>query len=313
MITTLSPSTFPDTVAQIQQFALREFDREIIQKTLYYHNYTHIENVQRRARLIFQHLLPFETIDAKTAMRSQLILDLCSIAHDMVQLFLPQTQTHSSRKRESGMSELTTIRKLLIHIQRLNHQLEAQGHLDAVFSLDEMNQIRDAIEGTICAYSVEEQAIYQPRLYNPDRPPSLIALALALADIGALGMDGIQMYNEEGSLVFLEENPDIIPFLQNRAIDTLQRDDPELCENFRQRLLKRARFQVYFARSRLARTPCEIQGLPTEGITTLLDRAFPYLNQKIIEEVEQTTPTDDTTSLPQLLHFFQLEYLVDQP
>ena len=112
-------------------------------------------------------------------------------------------------------------------------------------------------------------------------------------------------------LLFLEENPDIIPFLQAQKIEQLSTEQPELAKNLRQRLLKRARWQISFARSRLARTCQELIGFPDEVIATLVTEAFPYLNTDTLRMVEKATPTNSSTSLQQLLHFFQLDnYLI---
>ena len=118
-----------------------------------------------------------------------------------------------------------------------------------MFTESDISVIQDAIEATICIYDPSEQGIYQPALYDQTRNLSIVACIIALADIGSLGMDGIAAYNQEGSLLFLEENPDVIPVILNQTTATLAVDNPELYENIRQRLLKRARFQVNFAKS----------------------------------------------------------------
>ncbi len=56
--------------------------------------------------------------------------------------------------------------------------------------------------------------------------------------------------HREGGLLFLEENPDIIPPISNDGIAALRAARPDLHEDVRQRLLQRARFQVSFARPR---------------------------------------------------------------
>ncbi|HEY9635542.1 MAG TPA: hypothetical protein V6D14_19215 [Coleofasciculaceae cyanobacterium] len=255
----LLPQTFAESVAKVKAFALQEFDRQIAKKQLYYHNREHIQQVQQRSDRIFQAIAPFwENAIGSEVTRMKLLLDLCVVAHDMLQVFVPQTPSHAPRRREGGVSEFATIDKLLRYIQALNKRMQQQGVDAAQFTASNVFLIREAIEGTICSYDPADQAIYQPILYNANRTPSVVTRILALADIGSLGMDGIAAYNWEGSLLFLEENPDIIPFLSHPAINKLRISNPNLHENLRQRLLRRARFQVNFARSRFARTPREM-------------------------------------------------------
>ena len=314
------PTSIAESVAQIKTFALQEFDREIAQKQLYYHTREHVNNVQRRANQIFQAVCPYweaapdEGQPTLDILRMKLLLDLCAAAHDMVQVFVVQTQAHTSRKRERGVSETATIERLLKYINELNQQLRKHDPASpARLTEQDMTIIRDAIAATICAYDATEQAIYQPELYNPNKSLSPVARILALADIGALGIDGVKVYQQEGSLLFLEENLDLIPLLLDGTIHSLGSDNSELYQNVQQRLLSRCRFQVHFAKSRVARLECEIAGFPENAISTLTHKVFKYSNQTTIQEIEATTPTDDFTTLEVLLQFFELERYINIP
>lgn len=277
-------------IAHIKAFALEEFDRQIHRHQLYYHTHDHIAQVQRRSRLIFAAIRDDLASDAIEQIER--LLDLCVIAHDMVQVFSPQTQAHSTRQRSTGVSETATIDQLLNYIQ---------SHCSMITEVDQ-TMIRSAIGATICKYDAVEQAIYQPALDQTNL--SIVARILALADLGALGIDGIAMYNREGSLLFLEENLDVIPLLVSGEIRQIETTDPELAENIRQRLLKRSRFQVNFAKSRFARIEHEIAGFPQRAIDKLRCEVFRYLNPETINAIEAMTPTSDRASLQELLEFF---------
>jgi hypothetical protein len=302
------PADFAESIAQIKTLALQKFDREVEQKQLYYHTREHVKNVQRRTHKIFQAIYPDEALDCNVnLLRTKLLLDLCAAAHDMIQTFLPQSQPHATRQREAGVSERATIDELVAYISTLNQRLQAHdAHSSAKVTDDEIEMIRSAITATICAYNPVEQAIYQPELDDTSSMP-IVARILALADIGALGMDGIQAYHQEGSLLFLEENLDLIPLLVEGRLDCLDTDDPALYENLRQRLLKRCRFQVSFAKSRLGRLQGELLGFPEEAIATLMSHVFQYLTPMTIERIETLTPTDEETSLKEMLEFFEFE------
>ncbi|MEG4234600.1 hypothetical protein QUA40_21210 [Microcoleus sp. Pol11C3] len=310
------PITFASAIARLKNLALEEFDREIAQKQLYYHTREHINNVQHRANIIFQAIRPYWETSLKDnaapeyMARMQLLLDICATAHDMLQLFVPETQPHKSRRREMGVSETATIEKLFEYIDILNQE-QGDENLNSLarFSDADLVIIRDAIEATICIYEPSEQAIYQPALYDSSKPLSALAIIIALADIGALGMEGVAAYEREGSLLFLEENPDVIPILLNHK--TLASENPELYENIRQRLLRRARFQISFAKSRLTRYASEIEHLPADAIQILTYEVFQYLNPKTIQEIDSKTPTAEDTPLEVLITFFKLEHYIN--
>jgi hypothetical protein len=300
------PQTFAESLARVEALILADFDREIGQKQLYYHDRAHINAVRRRTGQLLRTLRPFLTdysVDALERLAG--LLELCANAHDAIQIFEPQEHPHATRRRAPGTSEAATLERLIAHIQPLNHALEPSS--PARFTEEDVQVMREAIEATVCVYDPTDQAIYQPSLYPPARPLSLVAHLLALADIGALSIDGVEFYNQEGSLLILEENPDIIPLIVNGDLPTLRASRPDLYENVRQRLLRRARFQVSFARSRLARHPREVARLPAASVPTLTRQVFQYLTPETVRIVEATTPTDDHTSLDVLVEFFQLE------
>ena len=312
------PRTFAEAVTRVKTFALQEFDQEVAQKQLYYHTRDHLSNVQRRADKIFQVVRPYweASLEGDTASdyiaRMKLLLDLCAITHDMIQIFAPQTQAHMPRRRERGVSETATLNRLTDYIKDLNQQLyENDPDSSAIFTDSDLNIIREAIAATTCSFDSSDQAIYQVDLYDPKKKLSFVARIIALADIGSLGIDGVEFYNWEGSLHWLEDNPDIIPLILNRDLPNLGSKNPELYENIRQRLLKRTRFQVNFAKSRFARYTREVEGLPADAIPVLTSEVFKYLNQETIQEIESTTPIDENKTLEELIEFFKLEKYIN--
>ncbi|KAM3116174.1 hypothetical protein [Phormidesmis sp. 146-33] len=288
-----------DCIEAIRAFALGEFDRQIQHHQLYYHTRDHLAQVQRRSQLIFQTISPGLHQSEVEQSQMQRLLDLCVIVHDMVQIFEVQPQ-HTSRQRTAGVSETATIDRLLEYIHA--HHCEQLTELDQAI-------LRSAIAATVCAYDTAEQAIYQPALDQMDLP--IVARILALADLGALGIDGIAMYNQEGSLLFLEENPDVIPLLLDGTIHQLETTDPALAKNIQKRLLKRCHFQINFAKSRVKRIDQELAGFPTAAIAPLRHEVFQHLTPATIQTLESTTPRDNQTSLEELLRFFEFDRYLD--
>ncbi|MCU0553027.1 MAG: hypothetical protein MUC48_27170 [Leptolyngbya sp. Prado105] len=303
------PQTITETIEYLSSIVLKQFNREAIEKQLFYHNEIHIRAVQRRSQQIFAVVAPALSSSLDLS-RTQLLLDFCAIAHDMVQQFDATPEIHTARQRKPGISEMITIEQLIHLIRQLNDQLDQQNSTAKLTDAD-IAVIQQAITATICTYHGQEQAIYQPLLYAGE-PLSIVSRILALADLGTLGMDGIEAYNHEGSLLFLEENPDVVPLLQEKTIQHLESTNPDLAENIRKRLLKRCHFQVNFAKSRLLRLNQELQGLPETTIPVLRTEVFQYLSPSTIVTITTTTPTSPDTPLEVLLQFFQLEqYLSD--
>ena len=301
------PGSFEEAVTMVKNFALLEIQRESEQKQLYYHSCDHAYAVQQRADIIFQAIEPFgQEVTEISLKRIKHLIDICALSHDMVQEFLPHTELHTSRKREPGASEAATISKLINYIASLNIKSNDQIANKILFTDSDLQIIKEAIEATICLYDFEDNSIYQPYLYSTDKKISLPARIIALADIGSLGIEGIEAYFQEGSLIFLEENPDIISIILNEEY----KNQPELSENLRQRLLQRARFQVNFARGRKARFASEVMGLPGGAISVLKHNVFKFLNQDTIKKIESITPTADDTLLEELLEFFDLKKLI---
>ena len=120
----------------------------------------------------------------------------------------------------------------------------------------------------------------------------------------------MEVYNQEGSLIVLEENLDLIPLILDGTIYSLKSNNFELYQNIQKRLLNRCRFQVNFAKSRAVRLEREIADFPA-GAISALHEVFKYLNQTTIAEVEAKTPTNEDTTLEVLLQFFEFEQYIN--
>ncbi len=301
------PNNFEEAVLMIQEFALAEVKTEAENKQLYFHNNAHAQAVKRRAEIIFNAIEPFwDKICQESALldskRAKYLIDVCAATHDMVQEFLPLTSPQTARQRESGVSETATINKLIDYIKQLNQRFFAQNpELPSLFTQADLEIIRKTISATICLFDTNDNSIYQPDLYNSEQQIILSARIIALADIGGLGIDGIPAFFQEGSLILLEENPDVIPLVKEFLVKK------EINEKLRVRLLKRAKFQIGFAKGRYVRLNRELEGLPVEVVSVLKEKVFKYLNEQTIQKIEALTPTADDTSLEKLIEFFELD------
>lgn len=299
---------FTERFEKVVATALEIFEQEVERQKLYYHGLDHVYGVARRARLIFDTSVLFYTSRAQSGIslnRQHRLLYLSAIAHDMLQIFLPQTSPHTPRRRQSGQSEKATFERLLSLIEQVNQSAIYYRSAQPIFTAAEVAVLQEAIEATVCQYDPVDGSIYQPLLYlehRQGRSLSLVAHSIALADIGTLGIEGVEAYRQEGRLLLVEENLDIVAFLEEPSSF-----DSAFRENLRQRLLRRARFELSFARGRLNRLDRELQGLPEEAIEALKAQVFTHLTPETIDILERSVPTDDKTSLDKLLDYFNLK------
>ena len=306
-------SSFAETVQLVESYVREEIVRETNNKQLYYHTLDHALAVQRRAKEIFQKI-QFELSrdeSGKKLERLKSLTSLCGLAHDMVQLFHPSARVNSSRKHISELSERETANKLLRYIQKLNRELATYKiEPSSLFDDRDLQIIQDAIGATICKldplpskgnYSYSSHSIYQPYLYDSQPKISVVGSIIALADLGTLGMEGIEKYIQDGILIFLEDNLDLKELILYGELSNLD------CEMVRLRLLAMARFMVSFAHERYARFELEISGFSPAIRQIFRDRIFVYLNLDNIASIEEIVPTQDNASLPKLIDFFRLD------
>ena len=307
-----NPNSFVETVELVKNYVVDEIRRETKTKQLYYHTVDHSFAVQRRAKHIFQELefVLSQSRSSQELERLKILTDLCGLAHDMVQLFNLLSTVGKPRRHISGQSEIETANKLLQYIQDLNQQLATCPQSNSILFNDRDREIiKDAILATICQvdpqagkakYSFSTFSIYQPYLYNPQPKISVVGSIVALADLGTLGMEGVESYIRDGILIFLEDNLDLKKLILDGDRANLDRMRVKL------RLLAMTRFMVNFAKERYARFELEISSFTPTARQILRGKVFIHLNPESIAEIEKIVPTDDSTSLPALIDFFSL-------
>lgn len=334
------PSSFADTVQLVENYVRREIVQETKNKQLFYHTLDHADAVKRRANLIFAEIRPClaQSFSFEELNRSQLLMNVSAIAHDMVQEFTPPEDLSRPRRHLVGISEAATTVKLIEYIQDLNREL-AKFNLEPsiLFSDQDIVIIEDSIRATICdldpqageaSYSFSSHSIYQPYLYNPETKPSIIGSIIALADLGTLGIDGIEPFIQDGIMIFLEDNPDLLDFIlhhgfepsgtKNNLLINLTNDSLVPAEfnssvlldydSAKTRLTNMNRFMVNLAKERYARLEVEIAGFAPPVRHILKEKIFIYLNTENIKKVVAIIPTDKNTGLSELIDFFYANY-----
>ena len=317
------PSSFSDTVQLVENYVRQEIIREAKDKQLYYHNLDHALAVKRRANYIFQTIKPILSQNKSSAEieRLESLVNLCGLAHDMVQIFEPNTTANNSRKRPVGLSETETANKLLRYIQKLNRELAAcQIDPLIMFGDRDLKIIRDAILATICIgdplagkvdYTFSPHSIYQPYLYNSQPKISIVGSILALADLGALGIDGVENFLQDGILIFWEDNSHLKDLLLDRSSHSgndleCYRDDESSAIACGE-MLATTRFMVNLAYERKARFELEISGFDRQIRQILRDKVFVHFTDENMQQIEARVPTQDDAGWSQLIDFFCLD------
>ncbi|MEL6581770.1 MAG: hypothetical protein AAFQ14_18655 [Cyanobacteria bacterium J06621_12] len=304
------PDSFGEMVELIENYIRGEIIREAAEKQLYYHNIDHALQVKRRAGCIFQAIKPIlaQSYSAHELWRIANLIDICALAHDMVQIF-ELTPVNHPRKRLSNASEIETANKLLRYIKNLDRVL-ATNKLDRSFLFNDHEQqiIKDAILATICVpdplgnrteNAFSDQSIYQPYLYNPHDKISIVGSIIALADLGTLGIDGVEAYVQDGILIFLEDNPHFEQLMSNcDRLNIAQQED------IKTKLLSMNRFIVALAHERQARFEQEIAGFASQIRQILRHQVFVYLNHESIAQVTALVPNQPEASYSELVSFF---------
>ena len=311
------PNSFAETVQLVENYAKQKISREVRDKQLYYHTIDHSLAVKRRANIIFQAIesvLPQNQIKIDFN-RLKSLIGVTAIAHDMVQKFTDADEANQPRKRIPGISEVASADQLISYIHQLNQRLSKLGVDDSILFGDlDLAIIKDGILATICDrdpqagkadYSFSPYSIYQPYLYTSQPKTSIVGDIIALADLGALGMEGVEAFLREGILVFLEDNLDLKDLILSCDLNYDSFDLPTQAK-IKARLLNMSRFIVSLAQERYARFELEIAGFPPKACQILRSQVFIHFNQKNIAQIKAIVPTDENTSFTKLINFFCL-------
>lgn len=217
---------------------------------LEFHKTSHTRDVIRRTRMILSVL---ERIGFASS-HDVAIGELAGAFHDVVQNWEENRMNDGNaakimRKRFVGANERQSADDAEAFMRKANQESGQE-----LFASRDIAAVREAIDGTIPGFDPQKKTVIQP---NVNEHSSLIARAVALADLGAAGMDRPEVFTQEGDNLFREENLDIIRAFKNKE------DIPDNNkESFRNRMLAWSRFQPDFARGRKELLGAELRGMP---------------------------------------------------
>jgi hypothetical protein len=182
---------------------------------------------------------------------------LAAAFHDTVQNWAPTTTPdgRALRQRFTGRNEADSAAEAAAWMRRAG-----------VFHEEDYELVTRAILTTIPAWDAVHQTVSQPQL-TYEAPP--VVRAVALADLGIAGMDGLP-FLETGDQLFREENLDIDAALRRCS----RRSDlgGAVLEGYKARMLAWSHSQPAFARGRRALLEQELgnlQGAALEAVRNL--------------------------------------------
>jgi hypothetical protein len=231
-----------------------------------FHNIQHTEDVIRRTENI---LRAIQRVTVHVVSEKDIALGrLAAAFHDVVQEWKEQeAQGKTLRQRFIGKNEEASADEAIAFLDR-----EASGQADQGLSEEDFEIVAEAIRGTVPGFSMEKKTVIQP---NITEQSSLVARALALADIGTAGMDGAENFLREGDALFREENLDIMRALRNQ-----EELSNEVKEGYRNRMIAWSKFQPIFAKGRQELLDEELRGLPL-GADVAIKKLFNTFDESI--------------------------------
>lgn len=243
-----------------------------------FHNTHHTEGVIRRTKKILEAIRAVEPKSVTPRMIQ--LAGLIASGHDTVQAYdvdLIEDEGHTKlvRKRHVGENEQASAQELIARVTEIGTKTRAGS---ALTKKDE-EILREAIDVTVPDFSPELQTITQPHLSEQS---SLIARAVALADLGGAGMDGPDVFLREGDALFREEQIDITEAL--RTPGNLSEDDRDY---FKKRMLAWSESQSTFAEGRKTLFEQEIAGL-SEKVQNTVRVLFSHFDESVTRSLLKT-------------------------
>ena len=213
---------------------------------LEYHNAHHTQQVIERARRIAGAIR-----SADPAAISRRDFGLSTIAasfHDTVQKYRIVTEQESAyekrvRVRSAGSNEEGSAQNAKEYMAQ---------HREA-FREGDVKIVREAILATFTEFDEERKTVVRRNLTEHS---GIVARVLALADLGAAGMETGHTFLLESDALFREDNIDIREAMEH--VDTIELDRKAF---FRQRMLAWSDRQVAFVESRKEALESELEGL----------------------------------------------------
>ncbi len=208
---------------------------------MYYHNWAHTAGVIERAQAL--------GVAMGMSERHLLLTTIAAAYHDVVQRWVSVEHEGGVvlRQRLAGRDEVASAQEAV----------EAMQMFGVPFTPEERGIVASAIIATIPGWDGDANTVSQPFLVSHP-----VVAAVAIADLGASGMDSA-MYFRDGPALFAEENLDLMQCVMSvRSASEIPLERQEI---YRSRYLAWLGIQPGFARGRLHRMEIgELNGFAPE-------------------------------------------------
>lgn len=258
-----------------KRFGDSEDQQEDKDRILDFHNTRHTEAIVRRVEKI---LSAMEETGAPITERNIARGKIYGAFHDVIQEENEPKATQEgeyekvARVRKTAENEKASWEAAQEFMRKANEEAGEE-----IFTQEDMEGAEEAIKVTIPSFYFDKEkgwgTVIQPNL---NKDTSFEARALALADIGAAGMEGYEVFGPEGDAVFREENLDIL-----RALREPEKLSDGQKEYFRNRMLKWSEIQIGFAQGRKEFLDEELEGLDTAAQERLKEDVFNKFDDSI--------------------------------
>lgn len=239
---------------------------------LAYHNTEHVKSVIERVELILQNIQrATKTVEPNLVTERDIQIGrLVAAFHDRKQDWEESVlKNQIIRKRATAANEQASAQELIAYMDEVN----TNSQVGNIFGEDDKKLVEEAILATIPGFDRQRWTVVQPNV----RPnSSIVAKAMALADLGTAGMEGGEAFIKDGDNLFREDNLDI-----GRALRKPDLLDESTKESFRQRMINWSKLQITFAEGRQALFDHELVGLRPEAQKILKQAVFTRFEESI--------------------------------
>ncbi len=267
----------------------RAFDRIQIQfennqdplNNLTYHNSLHTETVIKNTELILRMI---RSVNPELVSEKDITLGkLAAAFHDVVQEWESGTDTSGAikRMRKNGDNEEKSADESIVFIDNTVNTL-----FGPIFSEKDKNVVKEAIIVTIPRFN--EGCVSQPNLTSKT---SIVARAVALADLGTAGLESGERFFRDAVALFREDN---INFLNSSN---------ETKEQKKARMIEWLEFQQKFIEGRRTMLDQDLDGLDGNAINVVkglfchFDDSARMVRQNLIKAKETDTTFEELSKI----------------
>lgn len=246
---------------------------------LSYHDLSHTKMVINNTEMI---LRTIRSVNPLLVSEEDIALGkLAAAFHDVVENWESQTtesdgRKMSKRKRANGQNETDSALEAVAFMNEINR---IYGKGKEIFSEEDKEKVTGAILVTIPEF--KEGKVIQPGL-NPST--AIITRAVALADLGAAGLEKPERFLNDALALFREDNIDFPDFIKQTNLSN------EIKEQLKTRMIKWLMFQGQFVKSREERLDKDLDGLE-EDAKSAVRKLFNHFHdsESIVRETLEKT------------------------